>query len=82
MIAAWDLWDSHGAMGLRYGAYEILMGLCDCGVGPMGFPWIYGIAVRDLWDAWGSVGLQCGTFGIPMRLWDCGVGLMGHKLWA
>ena len=38
VIAVWDLWDSHGAMGLRCGTYEILMGLCDCGVGPMGFP--------------------------------------------
>ena len=68
VIAVWDLWDSHGAMGLRCGTYGTPMDLWDCGEGPMG--------------CLGSVGLQCGTFGIPMRLWDCGVGLMGHKLWA
>ena len=50
-IAVWDPWDSHGSMELRCGTYGILMGLCDCGVGPMGLPWIYGIAVWDLWDA-------------------------------
>ena len=33
----WDLWD--------------FQGLWDCGLGPVGFPWVYGIAVWDLWDA-------------------------------
>ena len=45
VIAVWDLWDSHRSMVLRCGAYGILMGPWDCGVGVMGFLCIYGIAV-------------------------------------
>ena len=59
VIAVWDLWDAHGSTGLRCGTYGMPRGLWDCGLGPMGLPWIYGIAVRALWDAWG--------------LWDCSV---------
>ena len=44
-----DLW---GPMGI-YGD------LCFCGVGPMGFVGVYGIAVWDLWGLWGPMVLRC-----------------------
>ena len=55
-----DLW---GPMGI-YGD------LCFCGVGPMGFVWVYGIAV--LWDAYGiPMGFLWDAYGMPMGcIWD------------
>ena len=68
-------------MFLRSGTYGGYVGLWDCSVGPMGFPYIYGTAVWGLWDSHGFMGLRCGSYGIPMYLWDCGLRPMG-KLWG
>ena len=40
--------DLRGSMVLRCGTYGVHRGLWDCGVGPMGFIGVYGIAVGVL----------------------------------
>ena len=46
--------------------YRIYGDLCLCGLGPMGFTRVYGIAVLDLWDSPGSMGLRSPTYGESM----------------
>ena len=48
VIAVWDLWDSHGSMGLRCESYGIPMCLWDCGLRPMGNLWDCTAAVPNI----------------------------------
>ena len=70
--AVWCLWSLCRFMGLQCGTYGIPIDLWYCGVGPMGFSWVYGIAVWELWDSYVSMGLRSETYGEPMGLRRCG----------
>ena len=66
------LWSLCRFMGLQRGTYGTPIDLWYCGVGPMGFSWVYGIAVWELWDSYVSMGLRSETYGEPMGLRRCG----------
>ena len=67
-------------------AYRIYGDLCFCGVGPMGFVGVYGIAVWHLWgtrcliygDLWGCMGIYGDHVSAVWDLWDS-YGSMGLR---
>ena len=83
-LSIWHLWygvappQSYRYLNDSMGqTYRIYGDLCFCGVGPMGFVGVYGIAV---WDLWGTrcliYGDLWGCMGIYGDLCFCGVGPM------
>ena len=73
------LWVYGDLLACGFGAYGIYIGLCECGVGPMGLPWVYANALWDLWGSHGSMGLRCWTYGMPRGLWDFSVAPLGFR---